>query len=260
MQCDRQANSDPLPPECSADVDHVEVRHEAGQTQCQLNAPTGMLFGAVLLTGSRGALASGSSTREVERIRFITQQEPSNPIILACEVGPTGLIPFQPPVTCANCEDANNGAFGVLFIFKNGYFGSMVSLKYDFTEHRILLNEEKVRSAIPLGTSRYGLPELERQTSSSTAGAEAVLNLYPEHADTAPFVPVKLSKGDKVDLLQSWAPVTMEPVDTRLSPFQTVSYDENNAWLQINLNGQTGWIRGDANFSAIGLPLPSADR
>jgi hypothetical protein len=259
MQCDRQANSGPLPPECSAAVDHVEVRDLAGQTQCQLNAPTEMLFGGVLLTGSKGALGSSLSARQIERIRLITQQEPGNPIIFACEVSPTGLIPLQPPVTCANCEDANNGAFGVLFIFKNGYFGSVVSLKYDFTEHRFVLNDENVRSAIPLGTSRYGLLELERHTAASTAGAEATLDLYPEHASNAPSTPVKVSKGDRVDLLQSWAPVAMEPMDTRISPFQAVSYDQNNAWLQIKVNGQTGWIRGDANFSAIGLPLPSAD-
>jgi hypothetical protein len=249
MLCQRADNSGPLPGDCSADVDRVEVRDATGDSQCHLDAPTGKLFGWAHLGVFDGKLLS---------LDLATRQEPSAPIVFACEITASELIPLKPVVTCAGCESAKAGTYGSLFIFENGYFGSEVALKYDYAQHRIVM--DGAVEAIPIGPGRYGLPELQTGTSSSTVKTASTLDLYSEHASTAAHASVTISERDVVQMLGSWAPIAMEPLEGAGSNFEIVRYDRSQEWLQINVNGRTGWIHGAHSFSAIGLPLASSSQ
>lgn len=250
MLCNRADNSGPLPSGCSADVDRVEYRVGAGRNQCELNAPPRTLFGEV-----RGAVFDD----RIALIRVTTRQQPSHPIVFACEINASGLVPFNPPLTCVNCECAYSGSYGLIFYFENGYFGSSVSLKYDFSQHSVVFAGAKIQ-AFPLGTGAYGLPVLEIGTSSSTVEAATALDVYSDHRSNAPRITIKVSQGDSVRLLQAWAPVAMEPVDKGPSGLRIVRYNQGQEWLQIEVKRQTGWIRGAGSFSAIGLPPPPANQ
>jgi hypothetical protein len=251
MLCQRADNSGPLPGDCSADVDHVEVRDATGHSQCHLDAPTGKLFGWVNRAVINDKLLS---------LHLATRQEPSAAIVFACEITASELIPFKPAVTCAGCESASLGTYGPLFIFENGYFGSEVALKYDYDQHRIVMNGAVEAIPIPIGPGRYGLPELQTGTSSSTVKTASALDLYSEHASTAAHASVTISERDVVQMLGTWAPISMEPLEGAGSNFEIVRYDRNQEWLQINVNGRTGWIHGAHSFSAIGLPLASSSQ
>jgi hypothetical protein len=247
--CDRADSSDPLPSGCSADVDHIEIRDELGRNRCQLNAPPGKLFAWVLeaVLGDR-----------IVSFKLATRDEPNRPILFACEFTPSGLVPFKPPLTCFNCEviDTSNGPD---LIFKNGYFGSRMLLKYDNSQHRIVLTEGEFY-VIPLVIGRYGLPVFDPKSSYSTAVEAAGVDMYSDRKASSDHLSVQVSKGDRVELLRAWAPVTMEPVDKRAPEIQIVRYDQSREWLQVRVNGQTGWIRDSVSFSEIGLPLPLSDQ
>jgi hypothetical protein len=230
-------------------VDHVEVRDATGHSQCHLDAPTGKLFGWVDRAVFNGKLLT---------LDLATRQEPSAAIVFACEITASELIPFKPVITCAGCESARAGTYGSLLIFENGYFGSEVALKYDYDQHRIVISG--VAEAIPIGPGRYGLPVLQRGTSSSTVRTASTLDLYSEHASTAARAPVTVSEQDVVQMLGTWAPIAMEPLEGVGSNFEIVRYDRSQEWLQINVNGRTGWIHGAQSFSAVGLPLASSNR
>src|ERR1700733_229530 len=247
--CGRSDSSDPLPSEGSADIDHIEIRDQAGRNQCQLNAPPSKLFGWVLQVVLDNRIVS---------LKLATREEPSRPIVFICEFTPSGLVPFEPPLTCVNCEaiDTSNGPD---LIFKNGYFGSRMLLKYDNCQHRIALTEGEFY-VVPLVIGRYGLPVFEPKSSYSTAEQAGAVDMYSSRSSSSAHASIRVSKGDRVELIRAWAPVTMEPIDKGTSALQIVGYDQSREWLQVKVNGQTGWIRGSASFSAIGLPLPSSDQ
>ena len=115
--------SAPMSSECSADVDHAEVRDPSGHNESQLTAPPGKLFGEVSFGGNR----------QVASLTARPKDNPDAPIALICEINQSGLIPMQPILTCDHC-----GA-GSSFGFDNGHFLSLVLLKYDFANHSLSL-------------------------------------------------------------------------------------------------------------------------
>jgi hypothetical protein len=242
-QCGRGERSAPTSSECSADVDHAEVRDQSGHNQCQLTAPPGELFGEVGFGGNR----------QVASLTARPKDNPDAPIALICEINPSGLIPMQPILTCDHC-----GA-GSSFGFDNGYFLSLVLLKYDFTNHSLGLAPIDKMSATPLAMTKYGVPTMAGGIWSSTAAAMATVEIYADHESSSTHAPLTIAAGDSIQLLGSWAPVAIVPV-TGNPNLEAVAYSHSQEWLQIQVKGRMGWIRGAESFSAIGLPLRTADQ
>jgi hypothetical protein len=242
-QCGRGERSAPMSSECSADVDHAEVRDQSGHNQCQLTAPPGKLFGEVSFGGNR----------QVASLTARPKNNPDAPIALLCEINQLELIPMQPILTCDHC-----GA-GSSFGFDNGHFLSLVIFKYDFANHRLSLAPTDKMSAIPLAMTKYGVPTSAGGVWSSTVAAIAAIEIYADHDGSSAHAPLSIAVGDSIQLLGSWAPVAIVPV-TGNPNLEAVAYNHSQEWLQIQVKGRMGWIRGAENFSAIGLPLPTANR
>jgi hypothetical protein len=56
-------------------------------------------------------------------------------------------------------------------------------------------------------------------------------------------------------ILAAWAPASLKAADNAPVGVQMVNYDWNNLWLQIQVEGHTGWIRGTNSFRMIGLEM-----
>ena len=70
----------------------------------------------------------------------------------------------------------------------------------------------------------------------------------------------KPAAGQVVTILAAWAPASLKPADNAPEGVQMVYYDWNNLWLQIQVDNQTGWIRGTNSFRMIGLQMANAQR
>ena len=57
---------------------------------------------------------------------------------------------------------------------------------------------------------------------------------------------------------QSRAPASLKPADNAPEGVQMVYYDINNLWLQIQVDGHTGWMKGASSFRIIGLEMAPA--
>ena len=114
-------------------------------------------------------------------------------------------------------------------------------------------------SAIPLAMTKYGVPTMAGGVWSSTAAARATVEIYADHESSSIHAPLTIAMGDAIQLLGSWAPVAIVPV-TENRNLEAVVYNHSQEWLQIQVKGRMGWIRGAENFSAIGLPLPTANQ
>lgn len=235
---------------CELAVDHFEIRDEAGHIQFEKDAPQGKPFTNVL------AMGFGNLGDQVLKIDTVQDPSPDGTpiarVLYAFEPTPSGLEPFNPPLTCLNgaMGDLASHTIALGCHFDTGYFTFTVVLLYDFSHHQItLMPDQKVFSVL-----------FPRPYERLKATASAKLELYSDHEDNAPLSILAISPEDSTKLVAAWSPVSMAPVDGGPAGFQGVRHDASQVWLQVRVKGRTGWVRGKRSFEAIGLQIQDADR
>lgn len=242
-----------------ADVDHFEIRDDSGKVQFQADSSPGEPVADVAME------AFSYADRAIEEV-VTTQGAPAQPrrfrVTYVFESTSSGLVPFNPPVATP-CLGNAFLASGIALScdFDAGFFRFEVLLAISFDRHRIELmpNQE----AFP------AFPALGRR-SSQRLSVSADLPMYLRHEKKAPQSIVKIEAGqvrsffqssstglkdaaNQVVVISAWAPVSMKPASTSPPVPETAIYDPNNVWLQVRVNGRTGWIHGLNSFHAIGL-------
>lgn len=100
-----------------------------------------------------------------------------------------------------------------------------------------------------------------------------MIKLYSNHVAGSPQAEVRIAPGhsvtwwDSLDpagkssasqvvtILAAWAPASLKAADNAPEGVKMVYYDWNNLWLKIQVDEQTGWIKGAGSFRTIGLEM-----
>lgn len=225
------------------EVDQFDVRDETGQTKFHLEAPAGLPFANVLISGMDSQILTvGVGTRA---------HNSANQVVFHYynfyfETTTNGLVPFAPSLTCANgsmYDSTSSTGNGLGCSFPTDYFTFMVGLVYNFEHHRILLAPKQNVFGV-----LSPLPSLPLKAKAATR-----LELYRDHQTAAIHSTVSILPGENVKLLAAWSPVSIGPIENAPEGSMAVSFDSTRVWLQIQLNGQVGWIQGSSSYEAIGL-------
>jgi len=252
----------------SGGVERFEIRNEDGDVQFFKDAPSGNLYSYV------GIFSFSNAGREIFYINTShdeTHGSGLKPGYLTYYFDPTpsGLVPFNPPMVGVDGFAQVSSGVGLSKTFNGGFFQFSVLLGFNAATHRIeIMPDQIVYSALaPPGRPKSG--------PSAASGA---VKLYSSHATGPPKAEVRIAPGHTVTwwesldpaekspatqvvtILAAWAPASLKPADNAPEGVQMVYYDWNNLWLQIQVDDQTGWIKGTSSFRAIGLEMPNAQR
>jgi hypothetical protein len=251
----------------SGGVQRFEVRNEDGDIQFFLDAPPGNPFSYVGIFSQENAGAEildvdashdetlpGGAPKSVHTIYYF---EPTG----------TGLAPFHPALVGVDGFAHVSTGLALSRTFDAGFFQFSVLLDFNLTSHRIeIMPDQAAFSAFPPhGREKSGpsgsAGDVKIYASHDSAAAKTDIRIVPGHAVTwweslNPYV--KPGAGQVVTILAAWAPASLKPADNAPEGVQMVYYDINNLWLQIQVDGHTGWMKGASSFRIIGLEMAPA--
>lgn len=272
-------------PESSLDhhhVDHFELSDENGKVQFQQNAPKGKTFRMVRaqfegpggFTGLDihwGSFDSATQTRIARNIssarllRIIANldADSKDSVVSTLEITPSGLVPST-PVLCPYAGDISTAAgAGVECSIETTYFRFSAELRHDFNQH----DETLLSTLFTIfpASREYDPKALQEsaeltvyadhrmtETSSETTAQAGMFVTWQEQS--VPNQRPKPTPAKSVEIMAAWASLKLVPGSGQFAGLQVASYDKNDLWLRVNLNGTEGWIRGDRSFRAVGLP------
>jgi hypothetical protein len=232
-----------------AQVNHFEVRDENGRIVFASSVSAGQLFTRIFISGAGYPGHPHLLTVDVERQTNEADQISSTHYQLYLASTPSGLVAFQPALSCGEgrIQMLSNPAVwppaGIALgcQFDAGYFRFVAMLEFDFDRHQIILGPNKVLNL-------SGPAEMSAETIAASA-----LRVYKNHEENAPRFTIALARGQTTKLLAAWAPVLLRSS----ADVAVTSYDPEKLWLQIELKNEKVWIRGGESFQAIGLHLAS---
>lgn len=252
----------------SGGVPHFEIRDEDGKAQFAEDAPGGNPFtyvGIFLFAhGGRQLLYVDTSHDEKHGSGLKAAD-----VIYYFDPSASGLAAFSPPMVGVDGFAQGSGGVGLSKTFNAGFFQFSILLGFNWATHRIgIMPDQIVFSAL-------APPGQQKSRASAASGA---VKLYSNHASGPPKAEIKIAPGHAVTwwesldpvektpakqvvtILAAWAPASLKPADNAPEGVQMVYYDWNNLWLQIQVDDQTGWIKGTSSYRAIGLEMPSEKR
>src|SRR4029077_20531670 len=170
---------------------------------------------------------------------------------------PSGLVAFNPPLVGVDGFAHLANGLALSRTFNAGFFQFSVLLDFDVAAHRIEIMPDQIAfSALPP-------PGRDKSGPSSASG---VLKIYNGHDSGTPPMDIRILPGhlvtwwqslnpierpissQVVTILAAWAPASLRQADNAAEGVRMVYYDWNNLWLQIQVDGHTGWIRGTSSY------------
>lgn len=245
-------------------VQRLEVRDESGEAQFSLDAPADNTFTYV------GIFAVANAGREILDVDTSHDQAAgggakSAHLIYYFDPAPSGLIPFNPPLAGVDGFAHVDTGLALSRTFDTGFFQFSVLLGFDRGGHRIeIMPDQNAFSAFPPAGRKKSGPvagsgSVKLYSSHDSAAAKSEVTIAPGHAIIwwqEPDIGEKTPTGQMVTILAAWAPASLKPADNAPDGVKMVYYDWNNLWLQIQMEGKTGWIKGAGSFRTIGLEMP----
>jgi hypothetical protein len=254
----------------SAGVQHIEIRNEAGDVQFSQDAPDGDAFKSVGIFSFANA---GKEIIDVDSSHDVTASSSPRPVHVIYYFDPTaaGLVPFNPPLVDIDGFAQLPTGVALSRTFDAGFVQFSVLLDFNLLTHRIeIMPDQPAFSALPPrsrqkpgASSSPGSGELKLFANHDVAAPKTEIKLVPGHAVKwwqAPEMDDGPSAGQVVTILAAWAPASLRPADNAPEGVKMVYYDWNNLWLQIQVDQQTGWIKGVSSFRLIGLEMTSTRR
>jgi hypothetical protein len=249
-------------------VQRFEVRNEAGEVQFSQDAPAGTPFTYV------GIFAFANAGREILDVdtshdETAASGAKSAHLIYCFDPAPSHLIPFNPPLVGVDGFAHVDTGLALSRTFDTGFFQFSLLLGFDWGEHRIGIMPGQIAfSAFPPADRKKSGPAagsglIKLYSSHDGAAAKSDVTIAAGHAVTwwqAPDIGGKTPTGQMVTILAAWAPASLKPADNAPDGVKMVYYDWNNLWLQIQVPGRTGWVKGIASFRALGLEMSSPQR
>jgi hypothetical protein len=171
---------------------------------------------------------------------------------------------LTPEPTSLACVDAPSGLIsgadgsGIACYFRNEFFEAAVPAYYNFDKHAFMIPSDataefSVRPMSASGGDGSPAQALHRVSPEMRVGSS--IEICSNHDAKTSCRRIDVAAGTSVKLLGSWAPL-QDVASRKKSPGQLhVKLDMSNAWLDIEVNGTSGWTHGDDNFRAIGLPI-----
>jgi hypothetical protein len=247
----------------SGGVERFEIRNEDGEAQFFQDAPAGNPFSYV---GIFLFASGGRKILDVETAREEPQSGGPNPARVFYYFDPTasGLVPFSPPLMGIDGFAQLGTAMALSRTFDTGLFQFSVLLDLDLANHRIeVMPDQAAFSAFPVPGRKKSAPspssgELKLYGTHDSGAARTDIRILPGHTVTWwQSLPSeeKPATGQVIMILAAWAPASLKAADNAPEGVQMVNYDWNNLWLQIQVEGHTGWIRGTSSFRMIGLEM-----
>jgi len=234
-----------------AEVDHFEVRDEHGQVAFEKSIHDDELFSDVAPSATGYAGRQQIFSVSVEKRTSRDHELYSAWYVYYFNSTPSGLVAFQPALGCASGSRTslpavlgNPSSFppsGVALgcEFDTSYFRFTAELYFDFVRLRV----------VPAPSNETFPVEL-----SVEAPTTSTLRIYRDHRENAVPSGVRVAPGQRTRILAAWVPILLKPSED----FETVSYDPNELWLEIELKSgdkkfEKFWIHGSKSFQIIGL-------
>ena len=245
----------------SGGVERFEIRNEDGDAQFSQDAPAGKPFAYVAV------FAVANAGKELVDADTSFEAGPgggpkSAHVHYYFEPSASGLALFGPPLMGIDGFAHLESGVALSRTFDAGFVQFSVLLGFNLLTHRIeIMPEQSAFSAFP--------PRDRQKPKPTAAGGD--LKLYGAHDPTAAATTVEIlpghvvtwwqsldtvekpSGGQTVQVLAAWAPASLKPADNAPEGVQMVYYDWNNLWLQVEVDGHTGWTKGSSSFRIIGL-------
>ena len=250
----------------SAGLQRFEVRNESGDVQFFQDAPAGKPFSYVAIFSFANA---GQEILDVDT--SLDEIHGSGPkpthVIYYFDPTPSGLVPFDPPLVDVDGFAQLSTGVALSRSFDSGFFQFSVLLDFNAVYHRIEIMPDQIAfSAFPppgrqkSGTSP-GSGDIKLYSSHDSAAPKADMRIAPGHTVVWWQSPGTGEKpaGQVVTILAAWAPASLKPADNEPDGVKMVYYDPNDLWLQIQVDGHSGWIRGTSSFRTIGLEMMTAN-
>ncbi len=230
-----------------AEVDHFEVRDEHGRVAFERSVSDEQLFAGIGVSETGYPDHPQLFTVSVERQADANDRVSSNSYTYYFDATPSGLTAFQPALSCgegtgtmlSNLNLWPPGGMALGCEFDAGYFRFTAKLEFDWDRHQI----------VPTPTDGGAFHVGGSAEISAKAATFSTLRIYRDHDKNAPQFSIRIARGQATPVVAAWVPVLLRSSrDVAIA-----SYDPGKLWLQIELKNQTGWIRGDESFRAIGL-------
>ena len=252
----------------SGGVQRFEVRNEDGETQFFQDAPAGNPFSYV---GIFSVANAGREIFDVDTAHDEIHGNSPNPVHLIYYFDPTpaGLVPFNPPLVGVDGFAHLSTGIALSRTFNAGFFQFSVLLGFNVASHRIEIMPDQIAFSAfpPPGRQKSGTSpasgEIKVSSSHDSGASKTDIRIAPGHMVTwwqSPDPGEKPTAGQVVMILAAWAPASLKPADNAPDGVKMVYYDWNNLWLQIQVDGHTGWIKGTSSFRTIGLEMTNAQR
>jgi hypothetical protein len=247
----------------SGGVERFEIRNEDGELQFFQDAPAVNPFSYV---GIFSVANAGREIFYVDTSHNDFHGGGPNPahLIYYFDPTPSGLVAFNPPLVGVDGFAHLANGLALSRTFNAGFFQFSVLLDFDVAAHRIEIMPDQIAfSALPP-------PGRDKSGPSSASG---VLKIYNGHDSGTPPMDIRIQPGhlvtwwqslnpierpissQVVTILAAWAPASLRQADNAAEGVRMVYYDWNNLWLQIQVDGRTGWIRGTSSYRLVGLVM-----
>lgn len=252
----------------SGGVQRFEVRNEAGDVQFAQDAPDGHSFTYVAIFRFANA---GEEILDVDTSQDDLNSADPKPVhvLFYFQAASSGLVTFSPALTGIDGFTQIPGGVALSQTFNAGLAQFSVLLTCNSATHRIeVMPDQPAFPAFPpRGRQRTGpsagAGEIHMYSAHDSASNKTDVKIAAGHAVKwwqAPDMDGKPATGQVVTILAAWAPVSLKPADNQPAEVKMVYFDSNNLWLQIEVDGHTGWVRGVANFRMIGLEMAGTQR
>jgi hypothetical protein len=250
----------------SGGVRRFEVRNEDGELQFFQDAPAGDPFSFV------GIFSAANAGREIFDVDTSRGENNGDSlkfkhVIYYFEPAPSGLVPFKPPLVGVDGFAQLSSGVALSRTFNAGFFQFSVLLGFNLLTHRIeILPDQIAFSALPPPGRQKPGPSpasgaIKLSSNHDMAALKTEIRIAPGHT-VAWWQSVnpgeKRAGAQGVTILAAWAPASLKPADDAPEGVQMVYFDWNNLWLQIEVDGHTGWIKGTSSFRTIGLEMTNA--
>ena len=252
----------------SGGVQRFEIRDEDGEVQFFQDAPAGNPFSYVgifsIANAGREILDVDTSQDEIRG----NGQKPAH-LIYYFDPTPAGLVPFQPPLVGVDGFAHLTTGVALSRTFDAGFFQFSVLLDFNVSAHRIEIMPDQIAFSAfpPRGRDKSGPSPasggIVLYSNHDIGAPKAAFRIAPGHIVTwwQSLNPIeKLASSQLVTILAAWAPASLKPADNAPEGVQMVYFDWNNLWLQIQVDGHTGWIKGTSSFRTIGLEMTNTQR
>jgi hypothetical protein len=249
-------------------VQRFEIRNEDGEVQFFQDAPSGNPFSYV---GIFSIANAGKEILDVDTSHDEIHASSQKPAHLIYYFDPTaaGLVPFQPPLVGVDGFAHLSTGVALSRTFDANFFQFSVLLDFNVAAHHIEIMPDQIAFSAfaPPGREKSGPSpssgEIQMYSNHDSASPKAAFRIAPGHLVTwwQSLNPIeKPASAQIVTIMAAWAPASLKPADNAPEGVQMVYFDWNNLWLQIQVDGHTGWIKGTSSFRTIGLEMANTQR